>query len=180
MNGPIYLAGDIDRFFAKVEKTPGCWLWLGATDRKSYGRFSVGGSRHPDGTRRNSMVAAHRFSFELQEGPIPAGDGFHGTCVLHRCDNPRCVNPEHLFLGSNADNVRDMISKGRARPNPPKGSAHKLAKLNEEQVRQIVCRYSIEKISQKRLANEFGVCLATVSHILTGRNWSHLGLRAAR
>lgn len=113
----IYIADQNERFWSKVDRKGDCWLWLGALDRKGYGRFSVGNSRHADGSRRNSMVAAHRFSFEQTGGP--AGSLF----VLHRCDNPRCVRPEHLFLGTNLDNVRDMDAKGR-RPGQDRGARH--------------------------------------------------------
>lgn len=87
------------RFFGKFKESPSCWEWLAYRDRKGYGRFMVPGSK---------TSLAHRFSWELHRGPIPTG-----MCVLHRCDNPPCVNPAHLFLGTLQDNVRDMIQKGR-------------------------------------------------------------------
>lgn len=164
------------RFWAKVDTSGECWVWIGGKDRKGYGRFSMGSARKPDGTRRNSMVAAHRFSYELENGPIPDGPGFHGFCVLHRCDNPSCVLPKHLFLGTNEDNVHDMDSKGRRVNNQIKGSGHRNAVLNEEQVREIVAKHYGEGRTQKSLALEYGVCHATVNHIFTGRLWGHLGL----
>lgn len=91
------------RFWAKVKKADGCWLWTGAGSRKGeHGRIGIGG-------RSEGIALAHRLSWELHHGPVP--DGF---CVCHRCDNPPCVNPAHLFLGTKGDNNRDMYAKGRA------------------------------------------------------------------
>lgn len=89
----------IERFWLHVKKTDGCWLWTGHRDYHSYGRFRTG-----KGTR----MFAHRFAWELLRDKIPAG-----MIICHRCDNPSCVNPEHLFVGTNADNTRDMFQKNR-------------------------------------------------------------------
>lgn len=88
------------RFESKFKKSEGCWNWEGGLVC-GYGQFAP---------RHGKNVRAHRFSYELYRGEIPTG-----MCVLHRCDNPRCVNPGHLFLGTNLDNTRDMIEKGRMR-----------------------------------------------------------------
>lgn len=165
---------DYQRFMQKVEKTEGCWLWRAATDSKGYGRFSVGPSHKPDGSRRNSMVAAHRASYEHANGPIPEGPGFHGYCVLHRCDNPACVRPDHLFLGTNADNVRDMDSKGRRVNAQHRGEDHANARLREADVLRIYAEAMARTRPQHAIARDFGVCLATVNHIKTGRLWAHL------
>lgn len=167
---------DAERFWLKVDKSDDCWLWTAGTDRKGYGMFSVGGSRDDAGRRRNSMVGAHRYSYQLANGPIPDHASFHGLCVLHRCDNPRCVNPEHLFLGTNEDNVKDMDRKGRRITSTKRGSAHSQAILTEKQVREIHAKYQAGGISQAALGREFGVSLATINHIMTGRLWAHLGL----
>lgn len=90
------------RFWAKVNKTPTCWLWTANRLPKGYGVINVGG-------RAGSQQLAHRVSWELHFGPIP-----DGLWVLHRCDNPPCVRPDHLFLGTVQDNVDDMVTKGRA------------------------------------------------------------------
>lgn len=94
------------RFEKKVHKTDGCWFWTGAKTRDGYGVIIDGGV----------MKSAHRVAWELYRGPIPKQETTqHGCCVLHRCDNPCCVNPDHLFLGSQLDNIADAVAKGRNR-----------------------------------------------------------------
>lgn len=104
-------------FWEKVEKRENaeCWIWQGTTRGKGYGSVRWNGR----------MEAAHRISWVLTHGPIPKGDGYHGTCVLHRCDNAICVNPEHLFLGSNHDNVLDRHQKGRTKIDPSRPNSYK-------------------------------------------------------
>jgi hypothetical protein len=167
---------DAKRFWDKVDKSGDCWNWKGAADRKGYGKFSIGPSRNKDGSRRNSMVSAHRVAYLLANGPIPDGKGTHGTCVLHKCDNPKCVNPNHLFLGTNADNVHDMDAKGRRVNAGLKGESHGCSILTEQQVCEIFKRNSSGESTQKQLAKEYGVSIATVNHIMRGRLWAHLGL----
>ncbi len=87
------------RFWAKVGKTEGCWLWKGRRTESGYGHFGI---------RSGKMCRAHRFSFELAYGPIPSG-----MYICHHCDNPPCVRPDHLFVGTNSDNAKDAIAKGR-------------------------------------------------------------------
>ena len=89
----------IPRFWAKVHKTSTCWLWTASTNKCGYGQFNYKGMCH----------LAPRFAYLIAIGSIP-----DTLCVLHRCDNPRCVHPDHLFLGTQTDNLRDMIAKGRA------------------------------------------------------------------
>lgn len=98
-------------FWSRVNKQNAdeCWLWTGFVDKGGYGKFKVGDYR----VEKIKSILAHRFSWELANGPIPRGKSSHDYCILHRCDTPACVNPKHLFLGSQEDNIRDMIKKGR-------------------------------------------------------------------
>ena len=98
-----------DRFWEKVRKTRGCWYWTASTDPLGYGFFHVSGRK---------KVRAHRVAWELTNGPIP-----QGMLVCHTCDHPSCVRPDHLFLGTNDDNLKDMARKGRAR-NAHMGQTH--------------------------------------------------------
>ena len=99
-------ASDLRRFNEKVRKTDGCWLWTASVVSDGYGQMWLG----------RTMVRAHRLSYEIHKGPVPKG-----LFVCHRCDVPRCVNPDHLFVGTNQDNQRDSASKGRTRnANPSK------------------------------------------------------------
>lgn len=140
-------------FHSIPEPNTGCWLWLGAVDRKNYPR-----------TRRRDIddQYAHRYSLSLDHGPL--GD-LH---ALHRCDNPICVNPGHLFPGTQNDNTQDMIAKGRDRH--PFGEENGLAKLTEEKVREI--RRSAE--SQGVMAARYGVTKPAIRSILKNRTWSHV------
>jgi hypothetical protein len=115
---------------------------------------------------------AHRLSFEIHNGPIPAG-----MCVCHKCDTPSCVNPEHLFLATNEANTADRVRKGRSRGgragarNPVKGSAHHQAKLNEQQVAAVRLLLRLSNHSQRAIAAMFRVSQPTISAIKNRRNW---------
>ncbi len=137
----------------------GCVLWIGCKNIDGYGKI--------DCRVRKRMVGAHRVAYELAHGPIP--DGLH---VLHRCDNPPCVNVEHLFLGTQADNNADMDAKGRRVSSH--GERHRSAKLTEDLVREIRRRYSAGGISQPALAAEFGIDKAGICRLLNRKNWKHV------
>lgn len=151
------LARDAEhRFWPKVDKrSPDeCWPWLGATNREGgYGKLWVAG--------RTS--GAHRVAWALANGPIP--DGLY---VLHRCDNPTCVNPAHLFLGTNADNAADMTAKGRSN----RGEANGRAALASYAAR-IICRMAVSgKWKQREIAAGFRICRPHVSAIKHGQFWA--------
>jgi len=150
-------------FWAKVNKTETCWLWTaGQMGSSGYGTFSV---RTPTGTK---SIRAHRYSYEMTNGPIP--EGMH---VLHRCDTPLCVRPEHLFLGTPLDNARDKVAKGRMRRGDFKGEANGHAKLTAEIVRAIRSRPAVRG-SQAAMAREYGITPQTVQDIIKRRIWKHV------
>lgn len=130
------------------EPNSGCWLWSGATSPKGYGVvwWAPG------------MARVHRLVYVAVNGPIA-----DGLSVLHRCDNPPCCNPDHLFLGTNRDNVDDKVRKGRA-----------AKKLTSDQVLAMRAAYSGGGVSQGRLAAEFGVGQPRVSKIVNRKNWTHV------
>jgi hypothetical protein len=173
-----------ERFWAKVHKTDGCWLWTAHCDRKGYGVIRTGG-------REGTDVHAHRIAWELEHGPIPAG-----LYVCHHCDSPPCVNPAHLFLGTPADNSADMARKSRSvkgRPMPPdriprgerhgsqthpelvaRGEAKPNARLTPDAVREIRRRFDAGTATQTELAHEFNVSKITVFDVVHRKTWRHV------
>lgn len=146
----------VEAFHAKVSHQSGCWIWQGAVSGTGYGQFSVAGR----------TVKAHRFAYEEAFGPIPAG-----VLVCHRCDDPLCVKPSHLFLGSSADNSGDMVNKGRSFKN--RGEAHGLAKLTDDQVR-LMRRLALEGMPTRRIAEVFGMSRSRIGDIIRGKGWTHI------
>lgn len=145
-----------DRFFEKVVPVPeaGCWLWMASTNKAGYGQFMLHGRPH----------LAHRISLNLAGTEIP--DGMH---VCHKCDTPACVNPDHLFLGTQQDNVSDMIRKGRmGTPVRPAGQAHPGAKITNA----IALSIYRESGLYDDIAKKFGVSWRTVQTIKSGRQWN--------
>lgn len=163
-----------ERFWPKVQKSPeadGCWLWMGRRVhlRGGYGVMRAG----PKGT---GVVLAHRVAYKITYGPIPAG--LH---VCHRCDNPPCVRPDHLFLGTPAENMADAAQKGRAasgeRSGPqkhpermPRGEKHASAKLTDAQVQEIRRLAEETSLSQREIAARFGVTPSNISYIVNGKS----------
>lgn len=143
-----------ERFWAKVRKTDDCWTWTAGGDVDGYGAFS----------RNRQPVKAHRYSWELHFGPIA-----DGLWVLHRCDNPRCVRPDHLFLGTHTENMADMKRKGRSQ----RGERTHFAKLTDLEVAQIRAAVSRGERHVK-LAEQYNVNRATISMIALGNTWKHL------
>lgn len=150
-----------ERFWSRVDRTGECWNWTGSGKGvgAGYGQISRGGDK-------GQSVLVHRLSWELHNGEIP--NGLH---VLHRCDNPRCVRPDHLFLGTNADNMADKVSKRRHRT--PNGEGNGSAKLTTEAVFQIRSQYE-SGLSQSNIAAAFGVSQTLVSAIVRRRLWAHV------
>lgn len=144
----------IRRFLARVHKTGGCWEWTGYRQKgRGYGFLSFNGEK----------FRAHRVSWELHNGPIP--DGLH---ILHRCDNPPCVNPEHLFLGTHVDNMTDMVAKGRARGVP---GHHHGARFPIEVVREVRVLAAVGGLTQSQIGRRFGVSQMQVCNIIRGVCW---------
>ena len=144
-------------FWAKVDQSAGCWHWTGAVNNQGYGQL----------TYHQRAWLAHRFSWSLAHGSPGR------RCVCHTCDVRLCVNPAHLFLGSYADNYRDMREKGRATGGSSKGETNPSAKLNEKKVREI---RRLQKVgwTQDRLATHFGISQSQVSNIVHRRLWAHV------
>jgi len=148
----------VERFWSKVQKSEGCWTWKAGFYRTGYGAFHV----------KRKKRFAHRVAYEFEIGPIPVG-----KVVMHTCDNPACVRPEHLRVGDQAENVADMIQKKRDRRPNLKGAENGRAKLTEEDVREIRRRLRAGA-TQTELALEYGVALSNIGHIVHGRSWGFL------
>lgn len=144
------------------EPNSGCWLWLGASTSAGYGLFPFGGGR------RSQRVGAHRASYTLHCGDIP-----DGMLVCHRCDNPSCVNPAHLFLGSHGDNAADRNKKGRSK-GQAKGASHSRAKITERQAQEVIALAASGLITHAEIAQRLNVSTSIVALIATGASWKHL------
>lgn len=150
------------RFWSKVDKTApsGCWLWTASVNANGYGMFRV------DNARPTKL--AHRFSYELAHGVNPGQ--MH---VCHQCDTPRCVNPAHLWLGTDADNLADMRAKGRANDSVrAKGEQHGCAKISQAQALAVLAQPRAE--SHASISRRLGVGYGTVKRIRNGLAWKHL------
>jgi hypothetical protein len=142
-----------------LSETDACIPWTGARSRRGYGLFTLNGKQ----------VSAHRVFWEWANGrAIPPG-----FVVMHSCDNPPCVNPRHLSLGTAGDNVRDCAKKGRR--NQVHGEAHGMVKLSADDVREIRRLYRPRVVTLEHLGLRFGVCAGTIGKIVKGDSWGHLG-----
>jgi hypothetical protein len=152
----------LDRFWFSIDKSDGCWEWTGKLQGSGYGQFRV----------EKAFVTSHRYAYELHYGPIP-----DGLKVLHKCDNRKCCNPSHLFLGTSADNSADMVAKGRQ----AKGIQHGNAKLDvdiADAMREMCRRFPPTRQRHELsfgiasfLGRWFGVTHCTVLRVVNNQNW---------
>ena len=150
----------MDRFWRYVDKKAPdeCWEWLKGKTTCGYGKSII----------RNEIIGSHRISWMAYNNrEIP-----NGMCICHHCDNPPCVNPAHLFLGSSKDNVQDMLRKGRGQDTV--GQNNPQAKLNETQVRLIRYWWSLGNMKCVRMARYFGVDPQTIYNVINRYTWSHV------
>lgn len=165
----LQLSGE-DRFWAKVNKTESCWFWTAALDRNGYGKYGLG-------RRQDGIILAHRQAWILLKGPIPEGKD-----LLHSCDNPSCVNPEHLSVGDQVANNLDRHIKGRTAKGETKVKSHKLTPSQVLEIRSIIAQRSVVNVraafgSDDRfteIAKKFGVSEATIRDIHKRRIWKHI------
>lgn len=147
-----------ERFEDKFTKSEGCWEWQASKTQGGYGHLKFEGR----------MQLAHRVAYQLYVGEIP-----DGVYVCHHCDNRKCVNPAHLFLGTQADNIRDCWDKGRGVFPENAGEKHGQSKLTEGQVKEIRARRNAGDLTTD-LAKEFGVARTTISGIVCGIRWTSI------
>lgn len=143
------------RFWQKVHKTNSCWLWTGKRKTAGYGLLFLTGNR---------TVYAHRLSFEIHYGPIP-----DGLVICHKCDNPPCVNPEHLFAGTPAENVSDCCAKKRGN-HGSRNHFHKLTEADVSAIKSMIANGS----ERKKIAQLFNVTRANIDLIASGKTWKHV------
>lgn len=149
-----------ERFLSKIYKKSDCWIWKGFVDKDGYGTFCL---RNKDGSHQNER--AHRASWILKNGKIPGN-----LYILHKCDNPSCVRPSHLFLGTAKDNYTDSASKKRN----IFGERNPSSKLTEENVRYIRSFYTGKRGQVPFLSRKFNVSVHPIWMIVKNRTWKHL------
>lgn len=160
-------SSDPEQFWNKTDRSGDCWLWTKCINSQGYGVFMRG----PKGASKS--IRAHRQAWELINGPIP-----QGLEVCHSCDNPRCVRPEHLFLGTHQDNMDDMFTKGRAvvQTHPEKlarGEQQGKAKLTVDNVREIRSLHQ-SGLSTRQIGDRYGVNSGTIHDVVHYRTWRHV------
>lgn len=160
-----YASQMIDKFLSSVgfSDEDSCWNWLAGKYTTGYGYFYINDEK--------KIVLAHRFGYEIVFGDIPAN-----LEICHKCDNPSCVNPNHLFLGTHRDNMIDAVRKGRMNPTLPdnRGENHGNHKLTESDIIDIRNKYYCGE-SQGDIAGSYSINQSTVSRIVNGVRWKHIG-----
>lgn len=152
-------AASRPEFWAKVNLLGSCWEWTGATTEWGYGKLGY----------RGHDFTAHRCSYEYAFGRLP-----DGMWVLHKCDNPPCINPSHLFLGAAKDNTADMYAKGRAPRIGAKGATNRHARLTDDEALQIRLDFAAGA-RPKDLADQYGIGSSVVNRVIRGVAWRHVG-----
>lgn len=147
-----------ERFWLRVKKSKSCWEWQGRVGKLGYARI-----RRTD----RSRVFVHRLSYEMHHGPVP-----EGLLVLHTCDNRRCVNPKHLYVGTHQDNTDDMFRRGRA--NKAQGERHGNAKLSDAEARRLVDMFRAGEATVAQLAVRYNLHPVHVDGVIKGRRRKHL------
>jgi hypothetical protein len=149
-----------DRFWKKVDKSGDCWEWKASKTELGYGQF------YPE---HGSPVKAHRYSYSISVGDIPIN-----MCVCHTCDNPGCVNPGHLWVGSITDNAQDKVRKGRSFTGDHKGEKNKNAKLKSNDVLEIRRLYDSGKFTKELLSKMFLLSSGHVCNIINRKAWRNI------
>jgi len=141
----------LENFWEQVDRSGDCWIWQGRIQHDGYGAI----------TREGRQWLAHRLAWLICHGPTD-------LCVLHKCDNPPCVRPDHLFTGTQQDNIADMVSKGRQ--HHPRGTRNPKAKLTLELAEEIRRKYIPNK-NLVALSKEYGVARSTIQRVISHQNW---------
>jgi hypothetical protein len=152
-----YTTEMIARFWSKVDKQDGCWLWTGGRNYAGYGFFY---------TAKGGRIGAHRFAWIVTNGPVPLGKE-----ICHSCDVPACVRPDHLWAGTHKENMNDRDCKGRNKPGRLGGEVHPMARLTANQVQAIRQCRAERRLGVVELAAIAGVSTSTIEKILNGKLW---------
>ena len=145
-----------ERFWNKVDITDGCWEWKGSTNNRGYGSIKIAADK---------TIGVHRFAYSLMYGSIP-----EGMCICHHCDNPRCVKPSHLFLGTRSDNMKDSVAKGRMNN---RGEENPNSRLFKEDVYEIRRLHSLG-VPQKLLSKMWEIASPQINRIVRMNGWKHI------
>ena len=171
-SGAVFAPTSVeDRFWAKVQKSDECWIWTANRNRRGYGKFCLNKRQEP----------AHRVVYMLTYGDIPPG-----AWVLHHCDNPSCVRPDHLYLGTHQDNMRDRQERNRVARGDSNGSRTRpdrilhgeqcsWAKLTIEQIVAIRQEYTTTRITLHQLAAKYGVSKSEIHNVVKRKVWNYEG-----